>query len=197
MDVSVNSPEGNGVPQASGEEGGSLFREVPREVPAAGGSALGQGGRTRAEGPLAYGASADFWRRAGALGLDVLFLWGLISLVHALGTLLGRTPSFLGDVLLWVGYFVAATPVLGGTLGKLAVGIRVVDERGRKAPFGASLLRETAGKLTSAFFLGLGFLMAAWDDRGQALHDRMARTYVVSIASDELPSAERRFPRLS
>jgi len=185
------------VPRAGDEGSAPPLQGGSHEVSAVSGSTSGHGQETMAGVSLAYRGYAGFWPRVGALALDVLFLWGLISLVHALEMLLGRTPSFLGDVLLWVGYFVDATPVLGGTLGKLAVGIRIVDERGRKAPFGASLLRETVGKLTSTFFCGLGFLMAAWDDRGQALHDRMARTYVVALSSEDLPRAERRFPRLS
>ncbi|RKQ84148.1 RDD family protein [Brockia lithotrophica] len=188
MDVPVNPSEGLGLPRDSGEVGGFLHREASRES-AAGGNALGQGRGAKPGGSAVYGTYAGFWQRAGALLLDVLFLWGFLSLLHALDALLGRVPSFLGDVILWVGYFVAATSLFGGTLGKLAVGIRVVDETGRKPPFGAVFLRETAGKLTSTFFWGLGFLMAAWDDHMQALHDRMARTYVVSIPSDDAPSA--------
>jgi len=191
MDVPVNSREGVEPPRDLGEVGDSSYREGTRG-PAAGGNALGEKGEAKPGGVASHETYAGFWQRAGALLLDVLFLWGFLSLVHALDTLLGRVPSFLGDALLWVGYFVASTYALGGTLGKLAVGIRVVDERGRKVSFGAALLRETVGKLTSTFFWGFGFLMAAWDDYAQALHDRMARTYVVLSTSGEPTSAEQR-----
>ena len=68
---------------------------------------------------------------------------------------------------------------LGGTLGKRAVGIRVVDERTGDVPgFGSGFIR-TLVSIGSGLALGLGYLWAAWDDKGQTWHDKAAGTLVV------------------
>ena len=41
--------------------------------------------------------------------------------------------------------------------------------------------RRYAGKFVSAFILGIGFMMAGWTARKQALHDLMAETLVVRL----------------
>jgi uncharacterized RDD family membrane protein YckC len=41
------------------------------------------------------------------------------------------------------------------------------------------LLRETLGKALSALILGIGFFMAGFGERRQALHDRLASTHVI------------------
>ncbi len=65
------------------------------------------------------------------------------------------------------------------TLGKLAMGIRICDLDGRPIGFGRALLRELA-KILSSFFL-IGFIMAFFTEKKQALHDIMLQTLVVKV----------------
>lgn len=44
-------------------------------------------------------------------------------------------------------------------------------------------LREIIGKFLSAIILGIGYLMVIWNPKKQALHDKIAKTYVVYIRS--------------
>lgn len=69
------------------------------------------------------------------------------------------------------------------SLGKLAVGIKVVRTRGERAGFWRNFLRSLAYVLFSALTCGLGVLisalMVAFTERKQALHDMMCDTLVV------------------
>ena len=77
-------------------------------------------------------------------------------------------------------YYWLLTGLRGQTLGKMAVGIRVVNNRGTKPGLARAALRESLGKAISTLVLLLGFLWAIWDSRNQAWHDKLAGTYVVS-----------------
>ena len=63
------------------------------------------------------------------------------------------------------------------SLGKMAVGLYVTDDYGRRISFTRATMRYFA-KLLSAIPLGLGFLMVAVTDRRRALHDMLASTLV-------------------
>ena len=63
------------------------------------------------------------------------------------------------------------------TLGKMVVGVKVVDENGGRLSLGRAILRYI-GKFLSAIFY-IGYIMAAFTERKRALHDFIAKTYVV------------------
>jgi uncharacterized RDD family membrane protein YckC len=62
--------------------------------------------------------------------------------------------------------------------GKLVLGMVVTDEEGNRISYGRAFGRH-AGKALSGLTLGIGFLMAAFGETKQALHDKMAGTVVV------------------
>jgi uncharacterized RDD family membrane protein YckC len=64
------------------------------------------------------------------------------------------------------------------TVGKIALGLKVTDEEGNRISFGRALGR-TVAKILSALILFMGFVMAGFTDRKQALHDTIAHTLVV------------------
>jgi hypothetical protein len=76
---------------------------------------------------------------------------------------------------------VLLTGLQGASLGKRAVGIKVVTEDGEAPGIVRSLVREIPGKVLSRFPWGLGFLLAAVDRETRALHDRIAGTWVVEV----------------
>lgn len=107
---------------------------------------------------------------------------GAATLQSAIGALL--LPPLVGFVAVALVYDVAferspwhATP------GKRALGLAVVDERGRRIKAGHALLRFCAGAL-SWLTLNLGHAMAALPPRHLALHDRISGTRVVRISAD-------------
>lgn len=66
----------------------------------------------------------------------------------------------------------------GATFGKRAMGVRVVDQRGRRIGFGRSCWRQLM-KLAEVASTGAGYLLATLTDRNQAFHDILAGTLVV------------------
>lgn len=134
---------------------------------------------------------AGFWRRFAAFLIDEILL-GAVALIFStplylsgssgsgnsgleIAVLSNRIFSFL---LHWLYFALMESSSRQATLGKMAIGIMVQDYEGRRISF----LRGTGryfGKFLSAFILGLGFLMAGFTRRKQALHDMLAETLVV------------------
>ncbi len=122
---------------------------------------------------------AGFWIRLLACLLDAIIFgvpWGILqwALVEEL-----QIMSF--DIVLTITFVLLYAWIegkKGATPGKLACGLRVVDEHGDRIGFANAALRNI-GKMLSLILLGIGFLMIAWDSKKQALHDKFAGAYVV------------------
>lgn len=67
----------------------------------------------------------------------------------------------------------------GATLGKMALGLRVTDVAGKRIGFGRASGRFFA-KFLSALILMIGFIMAGFTARKQALHDMLAGCLVIA-----------------
>ena len=68
--------------------------------------------------------------------------------------------------------------VYQATLGKMMLGLRVTDLHGKRISIGRAVGRYFA-KILSAVILCIGFIMAAFTQKKQALHDLIAGTLVV------------------
>ena len=78
------------------------------------------------------------------------------------------------------------------TPGKMAVGIKVVRLSGERISLARGIGRYFA-TILSGLILGIGFLMAAFTDRKQALHDMICDTLVVDKwAFTATPDLQRR-----
>jgi uncharacterized RDD family membrane protein YckC len=64
------------------------------------------------------------------------------------------------------------------TLGKMALGLKVTDTEGRQISFARASGRHFA-KILSGMILVIGYIMAGFTERKQALHDVIAGTLVV------------------
>lgn len=64
------------------------------------------------------------------------------------------------------------------SVGKKIMGLKVIDEQGQRIGPGKANLRFWM-KLPAAAILFWGFIMAAFNDQQQGLHDKVARTLVV------------------
>jgi uncharacterized RDD family membrane protein YckC len=135
---------------------------------------------------------AGFWRRLAAYLIDSI----LVSIVG--GILLAILAGIGGDggavigYLIWivgsfVYYAVMESSEYQATVGKIALGIQVTDMNGNRVTFGRALGRNLA-KILSALILYIGFIMAAFTARKQALHDIIANTLVVK--KGEAPARE-------
>lgn len=87
--------------------------------------------------------------------------------------------SFIGLVVEWLYFAFMESSNKQATFGKIIVGIKVVDYNGNKISFGQATGRYF-GKILSGMILGVGFLMAGFTRKKQALHDILASCLVVN-----------------
>ena len=78
----------------------------------------------------------------------------------------------------WLYFTILESSAWQATLGKRAVGIKVTDLQGEKMSFGRSNARYWS-KILSVLVLFIGFLMVAFTDKKQGLHDMIAGTLVI------------------
>lgn len=155
---------------------------------------------------------ADWWTRAGAFVLDQLILGAsVLAISFVLAHVVGHTDRTTGSALF---YGIAAlggalyAPLLmartgtrnGQTLGKQAMGIRVVLADGETIGFWRGVLRTVlAQQLLAAITLYayalVDYLWPLSDRRNQALHDKIANTLVVRAPLRESPRGEWLPPR--
>ncbi len=99
--------------------------------------------------------------------LKVGILVGIIVLVSIFSIVAG-----------WLYYALFESSKYGGTLGKMAVGIKVTDIEGRRVSFARATGRYFARIVTNMTLL-IGYIMAGFTEKKQALHDILANCLVV------------------
>ncbi|MBX3175979.1 MAG: RDD family protein [Candidatus Hydrogenedentes bacterium] len=92
---------------------------------------------------------------------------------------IAAATGLVGAPLVYIAIMTFCTGWLGGTPGKLVFGIGVVNERDEALDYQQALVRGLA-EFLSAAMLGIGYLLALTDPRGQTLHDRICQTAVVA-----------------
>ncbi len=112
-------------------------------------------------------------------GVALAAVWALLDAIGVVERGSGNAPVNIVQVVLSVAYFVALTAAFGQTIGKMALGIKVVDAEGDNPPMTAVLMRETIGKAVSAMVVLVGFIVILFDGKRQGWHDKIAGTFVV------------------
>jgi uncharacterized RDD family membrane protein YckC len=95
---------------------------------------------------------------------------GIIGLL-----LLAVLFSFVGQ---WLYYALMESSKYGGTLGKLALGIRVTDMEGNRVSFARATGRYFSRIITNMTML-IGYIIAGFTEKKQALHDLIASCLVI------------------
>ncbi|MNJ58800.1 RDD family protein [compost metagenome] len=85
----------------------------------------------------------------------------------------------------WLYYAILESSKLQGTFGKKALGIIVVDQYYERVSFGRASGRFWS-RILSFLTIYVGYIMAAFTKKKQALHDLIAQTYVVNKAGLQL-----------
>jgi uncharacterized RDD family membrane protein YckC len=165
---------------------------------------LRQGMTTTAATNFTY---AGFWIRLAAVLIDGLVLGSVGSVLFFIlfrdtfatiisqaargadptqsGALFGAFAASMGmfqlvSILLQVAYLSFMWFRFGATLGQLALGLKVVRPDGSPISLGTAIGRAFA-RFLSWLILGIGYMMAGWDDEKRALHDRLAGTRVIRV----------------
>lgn len=150
--------------------------------------------RVVADGPVDTIEYAGFWRRFAATIIDSILL-NIVTMI--VGMIVGIRPgmlygenlvdvarprlaafSLITAVIAWLYYTLLESSSRRATLGKMALGISVTDMTGDRISFGRANGRYWA-KILSSVILMIGYIMAAFTERKQALHDILADTLVV------------------
>ena len=149
---------------------------------------------------------AGFWPRFVAYIIDDLLL-GLVGFVVSLPFIggivfsaigisknpdeaeniavgvLGILGSIFGMILViaaigWLYFALMESSKNQGTLGKMALGLKVTDMDGNKISFGRATGRYFS-KILSGMILMIGYIIAGFTDKKQALHDMIASCLVL------------------
>ncbi len=161
---------------------------------------------TTASSPSLY---AGFWLRLAAylidgllIGVVFLIVFGLLAVVSGLGAALssiqaGQDPGALigllgmtsvvailgiGLVGVWLYYALMESSSWQGTLGKKALGLAVTDMSGLRVSFGRASGRHFAKFITSLIPLAVGYILAGFTEKKQAIHDMIAGCLVLRRA---------------
>ena len=125
-------------------------------------------------------------RRAVAIIIDMIVL-GIIGWIIAMFVPGATTPEGFslvgGPAFLWffigLAYYVVLEVQMGGTLGKMALGMKVVKEDGAKLDWAASLIRNILRSVDGFFFYLVGAIVVWTSKKRQRLGDMVAHTLVV------------------
>ena len=94
-----------------------------------------------------------------------------------LGVILVLLPVTIAAT--WLYFALMEASVHQGTLGKLALGLFVTDLEGRRISFGRATGRFFAKIVTGLIPFFIGYIMAGFTEKRQALHDMIARCLVL------------------
>lgn len=135
-----------------------------------------------------------FWIRVGARLIDGIFLWIVQAFVALLmfGTFKalfspGVTRSASIGLVVGFQFFSFAAAIVyevlflryrGATLGKMALGLKVIRSNGNPLGWGISLGRYFM-YIVSGLILLIGYIMAGFDSEKRTLHDRVCDTRVI------------------
>ena len=119
------------------------------------------------------------WPISGMMALAIGMAGGAVSMptigVHLVRGIVGLTFSFCANWLYEAGMESSSKQA---TLGKMALALKVTDLQGRRISFARATGRHFA-KIISGMILLIGYIMAGFTERKQALHDMIAGTLVI------------------
>lgn len=140
---------------------------------------------------------AGFFLRFFAKIIDTVIIYAIalliLSIIEVLfpGSILNNTSLIVGiciaffpSVIAFFYHTILESSGWKATLGKRIMEIQVVDYNYEKISYFKAIIRFVT-KILSAITLLIGFIMAGFTEKKQALHDLIAKTYVVKNTSIE------------
>lgn len=135
--------------------------------------------RVSGEKPPAY---AGFTIRVAAWLTDIIlvaiFGWATGLIIGVNPVVHSRGMAWYGSILVFFYFLFMEAGPRQGTFGKQILGLRVVDAAGQRISLRTSLIRSLS-KILSFLLLFAGFLLVAFTEKKQGLHDLIAGTYVI------------------
>ncbi len=162
----------------------------PRPISAEAAPAVGAPASAGTPAPAAvrYGG---FWRRFGAFWIDGILMWiagALIKVSMGLELFEGEfadprslLASFISLGMGWLYCALLESSSRQATLGQMVVGVQVTDLGLRRISFARATGRHFA-QLVSAVLLLMGYVMIAFTEKKQGLHDMLSGCLVIRAA---------------
>jgi uncharacterized RDD family membrane protein YckC len=131
---------------------------------------------------------AGFWTRFWAYILDLVVVGSLsrfifiplVSSEKLSNTVLTVfTIETVLSAFIYFVYFIFMTKLFSQTIGKMIVGIKVIELENEELRWSTVLFREWIGRFISKTILMIGYLLAAFSPKKQALHDMLSDTVVI------------------
>ncbi|HZP17031.1 MAG TPA: RDD family protein [Terriglobales bacterium] len=123
------------------------------------------------------------WPISAMIALSIGLAGGAVDMpmigVHLVRGIAGFTLSACAN---WIYEAALESSSKQATLGKMALGLKVTDLEGNRISFARATGRHFA-KILSGMILLIGYIMAGFTERKQALHDMIAATLVVRTQS--------------
>lgn len=189
-------PMGQAQPQPSAQQPWSPAMAAP--------AAMGAMGMGAPSVPMAGSYHyAGFWIRFAAFLIDAILV-GIVGFIITLplmflgigsvatinpndpGAALSALPAIFAAagissiirIALFVAYEAYFLSTRGATLGKIALGLKVIRTDGGPISVGLAVGR-TFAQILSGIILYIGYIMAGFDPQKRSLHDRICNTYVI------------------
>lgn len=124
---------------------------------------------------------AGFWIRFLATLIDGIVIATFVGIVvNLIGGAQQASLSYSLFMLAaqWAYYSLMESSERQATLGKIVLGLRVTDLQGNRISFGKATARFF-GKVLSGLLLFIGYIMVAFTDKKQGLHDKLVSTLVL------------------
>jgi uncharacterized RDD family membrane protein YckC len=138
---------------------------------------------------------AGFWRRFAAYLIDGLLLAAVQSVLAAGVLVMAPRDRYavanlapVSAAIAWAYFALFESSPMRATVGKYALGLYVSDKHGDPITFRRATARYLL-KILSTLTLMVGWFMAAFTPRKQALHDVLAGTLVLRNANVLVPAA--------
>ncbi len=131
---------------------------------------------------------AGFWKRVAAFVIDFVII-AICSIPVTFifyayfsndePSVAERKVQGMGLAFAWLYFALMESSVYQGTIGKMFLGIKVTDLNGNRIGFGRATGRHF-GRLLSVLLIFIGYIMVAFTQKKQGLHDIMAGCLVVN-----------------
>lgn len=124
---------------------------------------------------------AGFWKRFVAILIDGVILGIVETLIGFILSKVGLEPllGLVSLVISWCYFACMESSERQATIGKMALGIKVVSLEGERVSFARATGRYFS-KIFSGLIICIGYMMAGFTEKKQALHDKIASTLVVN-----------------
>jgi len=127
---------------------------------------------------------AGFWLRFVAIiidGFTLGLLTGVLAFISFISNdiMISAIIAIISALFGWLYFAILESSSKQGTLGKMALGLKVTDLDGNPISFGRASGRHFSKIITAIIPFAIGFMLAGWTAKKQAIHDMIAGCLVV------------------